>query len=90
MIYVYLFGFLIIAGALVGFLAGVIWKQDRPMGLVGDLGVSIIVTILIGLMDWYLIPALGFSNSLKYLGVAFEPALAALLVLWIIRRRAQR
>jgi len=41
--------------------------------------------VVVGLMDWYIIPAMGFSDTLKYLGIAMEPALSALLVLWIVR-----
>jgi uncharacterized membrane protein YeaQ/YmgE (transglycosylase-associated protein family) len=90
MIYGLLIGFLVIAGLLIGYLAGVIWKQERPLGMNGDLGIGVLVTILIGFLDWFLIPALGFSNDLKYLAVAIEPAIGALIVLWIIRKRAQR
>jgi hypothetical protein len=42
--------------------------------------------VIIGLLDWFVIPAMGFSTLMKYLGVAFEPALGALAVLWIIRK----
>jgi hypothetical protein len=41
-------------------------------------------------MDWYVIPAMGFSDTLKYIGVATEPAIGALLVLWLIRRARQQ
>jgi len=40
----------------------------------------------VGLLDWYVIPAMGFSDTLKYLGVAFEPALSVPLVFWIIKK----
>jgi len=39
-----------------------------------------------GLACWYVIPAMGFSATTKWLGVAIEPALGALIVLWIIRK----
>jgi len=45
--------------------------------------------VLVGLLDWYLIPALGFSDTIKIIGIIFEPALSALLVLWIIRKAKQ-
>ena len=38
MIYLILALYLIIAGLLVGWLAGVIFKQERPYGMGGDLG----------------------------------------------------
>jgi hypothetical protein len=47
--------------------------------------VAIVVTIVVGLMDWYLIPAMGFSDTMKYIGFAMEPAASALLVLWLVR-----
>lgn len=76
---------MIAVGLIVGWLAGPIWKNRRPIGLRGDYIVAVITAIAVGFMDWYIIPAMGFSNSMRNMGVAMEPALAALLVLWIIR-----
>jgi len=48
---------------------------------------SMIVTaVVVGLLDWFVIPAMNFSDSMKWLGVIFEPPLAALFVLWLVRR----
>jgi len=77
---------MILVGLVMGFVAGLIWKDERPIGVRGDYIAAMITTVIIGLMDWYVIPAMGFSNSIKYLGVAMEPALSALLVLWIVRK----
>ena len=77
---------MVLIGLLMGWIGGLIWKDNRPLGVKGDYIAAILSTIIIGLMDWYLIPAMGFSNSLRNLGVALEPALGALLVLWIIRK----
>lgn len=76
---------MIVVGLIVGWLAGPIWKNKRPIGVQGDYVAAIVTAILVGLMDWYVIPAMGFSDSLRNLGVILEPALGALLVLWIIR-----
>ncbi|RJP50572.1 MAG: hypothetical protein C4586_05655 [Anaerolineaceae bacterium] len=76
---------MIAVGLIVGWLAGPIWKNRRPIGLRGDYIAAVITAIAVGFMDWYIIPAMGFSNSMRNMGVAMEPALAALLVLWIIR-----
>lgn len=76
---------MVVVGLIVGWLAGPIWKNKRPIGVRGDYIASIITTIAVGLMDWYVIPAMGFSDNLRNMGVAVEPALGALLVLWIIR-----
>ena len=76
---------MIIVGLIIGWLAGPIWKNKRPIGVRGDYIASVITAIAVGPMDWYVIPAMGFSVSLRNMGIAIEPALGALLVLWIIR-----
>lgn len=76
---------MIVVGLIVGWLAGPIWKNKRPIGVRGDYIAAIITAIAVGLMDWYVIPAMGFSVLLRNMGVALEPAMGALLVLWIIR-----
>ncbi|MCK5315679.1 MAG: hypothetical protein KAJ53_11175 [Anaerolineales bacterium] len=77
---------MIVVGLIIGALAGVIWKDNRPIGVAGDYIVAVISTVVIGLIDWYVIPAMGFSDTIKFIGILFEPALGALLVLWIIRK----
>ena len=76
---------MIVVGLIIGWLAGPIWKNKRPIGVQGDYIAAIIAAIAIGLLDWYVIPSMGFSTNLRNLGVALEPALGALAVLWIIR-----
>ena len=77
---------MVLVGLLVGFIAGLIWKDNRPWGIKGDYLVAVVAALITGLLDWYVIPAMGFSNILKWIGIATEPALGALVVLWIIRR----
>jgi uncharacterized membrane protein YeaQ/YmgE (transglycosylase-associated protein family) len=77
---------MVIIGLFLGWLAGVIFKDDRPYGLAGDMGIAIVCTVLTGAIDWYVIPAMGFSDTLRNIGILIEPALVALLVLWLIRR----
>ena len=76
---------MVVVGLIVGWIAGLIWKDNRPIGVSGDFIVAIISAIVTGLLDWYVIPAMGFSDTLKLIGVVLEPPLAALAVLWIIR-----
>ena len=76
---------MIVVGLIAGWLAGPIWKHKRPIGVRGDYIAAVITAVAVGLLDWYVIPAMGFSESLRNLGVASEPFLGALLVLWIIR-----
>ncbi|MBT3390017.1 MAG: hypothetical protein HN413_06365 [Chloroflexi bacterium] len=76
---------MIVVGLTVGWVAGLIWKDNRPFGVQGDFVVAVIAAIAIGLMDWYVIPAMGFSPMMRNIGLATEPALGALAVLWLIR-----
>ena len=73
-------------GALLGWLSGRIFKGERPKGLSGDLIAGMITTVGVGLLDWYVIPAMGFSQTMALLGVIFEPAIGAIFVLWLLRR----
>lgn len=77
---------MVIVGLIVGAIAGVIWKDNRPIGVRGDYIAAVISAVVIGLLDWYVIPAMGFSDTLKWIGLIAEPPLGALLVLWIIRK----
>ena len=81
----FVIGAMVLVGLLIGFVAGLIWKEDRPIGVRGDYIVAVISAVVIGLMDWYIIPAMGFSETMKWLGIIFEPALGALAILWLIR-----
>jgi uncharacterized membrane protein YeaQ/YmgE (transglycosylase-associated protein family) len=78
-------GIMIIIGMIIGYIAGFIWKEKRPIGVKGDYVVAVISTIVIGILDWFVIPAMGFSQNMKLIGVALEPPLGALAVLWVIR-----
>ena len=80
---------LAVIGLLIGGLAGVIWKGNRPYGLTGDLLLGVASMVIIGLFDWYLIPALGFSRTLRNIGLFTEPPLGTLLILWLVRRANQ-
>ena len=73
-------------GIIAGWLAGLIWKERSPSQVNRDYFIAVISTVVIGLIDWYVIPAMGFSDRIKYLGVALEPLFGALIVLWIFHR----
>lgn len=85
MVILYIIIAMIIVGLIVGLIAGLIWKDNRPIGVGGDFIVAILSAIVIGLLDWYVIPAMGFSDQLRNIGLALEPALGALAILWLIR-----
>ncbi|MBS1250146.1 MAG: hypothetical protein MAG431_01736 [Chloroflexi bacterium] len=82
----YLILAMLVVGLIMGYIAGLIWKDNRPIGVQGDYIVAVITAIVVGLLDFYVIPAMGFSDTLKWAGVATEPALSVLLVLWVIRK----
>jgi uncharacterized membrane protein YeaQ/YmgE (transglycosylase-associated protein family) len=75
-----------VVGLIMAYIAGFIWKDERPVGVPGDYIVGVVTAIVVGFLDWYLIPAMGFSEGWKYVGIATEPALSVLLVLWIIKK----
>ena len=77
---------MIVVGLLMGWVAGFIWKDRSPDDVSRDYIASVTTAIAVGLIDWFVIPAMGFSDLLRNLGVAMEPALGVLIVLWIIRK----
>jgi len=76
---------MIVVGLLIGWIAGLIWKDNRPIGVRGDYIVAVVAAVATGLLDWYVVPAMGFSETLRNVAVAMEPAGMALIVLWLIR-----
>ena len=75
----------IVIGVLVGALADPIWKGRRPYGEIADYIVAIIVTVVTGLLDWYVLPLIGIKGTFKFVIAVIEPALVALFALWIMR-----
>ena len=80
---------MVLVGLLVGYLAGYIWKDNRPIGVQGDYIAAVISAVVMGFIDWYVIPAMGFSPTMRLLGVILEPPFTALFVLWLIRKAKQ-
>ena len=76
---------MVVVGLIIGAVAGLIWKENRPYGARGDYIIAMITTVVVGLIDWFVIPAMGFSDTLRNIGLLTEPALGALLVLWLVR-----
>lgn len=75
-----------VVGLIIGWLAGFIWKDRNPEVARTDYIAAIISAVVVGLLDWFVVPAMNFSDILRNIAVAIEPAGAALLVLWIIRK----
>jgi uncharacterized membrane protein YeaQ/YmgE (transglycosylase-associated protein family) len=83
---VYLVLAMVVVGLIVGWIAGFIWKDRSPEDTRRDYIAAVIATVATGLLDWFVVPAMGFSITLRNIATATEPALLALLVLWIIRK----
>lgn len=77
---------MVVVGLIMGFVAGLIWKDNRPYGATGDYIIAVITAVIFGLIDWFVIPAMGFSDTMRNISLLFEPALGALLVLWLVRK----
>ena len=77
---------MIAVGFLMGYIAVLIWNDNKPFGVKGDYIASIVSTVAMGLIDWFVIPAMGFGPTLQLLGVIFEPPAMALITLWVIRK----
>ena len=71
---------MIVVGLVIGYIAGLIWKDDF-----NNYPAAIIGSVITGLLDWFVIPMIVSSEALKWIGVALEPPLVALGVLWLIR-----
>lgn len=78
-------GIMIIYGLVLGFVAGLIWKDNRPLGMKGDFLIAILSSIIFGVGEWFLIPALGFNQTIKLLGTFVEAPLISLAILWLLR-----
>jgi uncharacterized membrane protein YeaQ/YmgE (transglycosylase-associated protein family) len=83
---VYLVLAMIVVGLLIGWIAGFIWKDRSLEDARRDYIVSVVATVITGLLDWFVVPAMGFSDTLRNIATATEPAGMALIVLWLIRR----
>jgi uncharacterized membrane protein YeaQ/YmgE (transglycosylase-associated protein family) len=75
----------IVIGVLAGALADPIWKGRRPYGEIADYAVAIIASVITGLLDWYVLPLIGITGTLKFVAAVMEPACVALIVLWVMR-----
>jgi len=77
---------MVVIGLLVGAIASLIWKDNKPFGTIGDYVIAIVTAIVFGLIAWYVIPIMGFSNTIRWISLATEPLFGALFVLWLVRK----
>jgi uncharacterized membrane protein YeaQ/YmgE (transglycosylase-associated protein family) len=67
----------VIMGLIIGNYASGIFKGKRPYGLGGDVIISLLTTVVVGVMGWYV--ARNYMTSFR--GIP----LSALIVLWLVR-----
>jgi uncharacterized membrane protein YeaQ/YmgE (transglycosylase-associated protein family) len=75
----------IVIGLLIGALADPIWKGNRPYGEIADYVVAIVAALVTGLLDWVVLPRLGFEGTILFIAAVAEPILVALIALWVMR-----
>lgn len=76
-----------VTGLVVALLAGSIWKGERPYGEVVDYGFSIVLAVIVGLIDWYLVADFfNFEGVLKFVVAVGEPPFVSLIGLWVLRK----
>ncbi len=76
----------VVVGLIMTYVSKLIWKDELPVAMPNAYIVGVVTTVVVGLLDWVVIPAMGFSDTLKYVGAALEPALSVPLVFWIIKK----
>jgi uncharacterized membrane protein YeaQ/YmgE (transglycosylase-associated protein family) len=77
----------VVTGLVVALLASSIWKGERPYGELVDYGLSIVLAVLVGLVDWYLVADFfNFEGALKFVLAVGEPPFVSLIGLWILRK----
>jgi uncharacterized membrane protein YeaQ/YmgE (transglycosylase-associated protein family) len=75
----------VVLGLLCGWLAGVVWKKPRPFGMGGDLIAGLLTVIIVGLADWFLVPAIGIHGISVLIIAILEPVIGAFIVFWLMR-----
>ena len=76
-----------IIGLGLGYYATSIFKGERPYGLNGDLIAGVLTAVVVGLLDWFLIPMLfpNMGQIVVFLAAIVEPWIIVLIVLWVLR-----
>jgi uncharacterized membrane protein YeaQ/YmgE (transglycosylase-associated protein family) len=75
----------IVIGLLVGALASVVARSEPPYGLAVDIVASVLAMVGVGLGDYYILPLLGITGTMRFAVTVLEPLTGAVLVLWLLR-----
>jgi uncharacterized membrane protein YeaQ/YmgE (transglycosylase-associated protein family) len=82
----------ILVGLLVGALASLLGGAP-PYGVGADLAAAVAAMISVGLLDYALLPLLGYTGPIRLVAMLGEPLIGSVLVLWLLRvikRRRER
>jgi uncharacterized membrane protein YeaQ/YmgE (transglycosylase-associated protein family) len=82
----------ILIGLLVGASASLVGSAP-PYGVGVDLGAAVLTMIAVGLLDYFILPLMGYKGTIRFVAMIAEPLIGAVIVLWllrIIRRRRER
>jgi hypothetical protein len=78
---------LLVIGVLTGWGIPLAAKSARPYGLLGDVLVSTLTLVILGMVEWiFILPALGFTGWLAIVATIGDPWGLALILLWLMRR----
>ncbi len=77
---------MVVVGLLMGWVAGFIWKDRDPSVVRRDYIAAVITAVATGFLSWFVVPAMDFSETLRNISLATEPAGMALIVLWLFRK----
>lgn len=81
----------VIAGILAivsGWLVPILFKSQRPYGLLGDILVCTVPTVVLAWLEWvYILPALGFQTGwISVLAAIGDPLALGWICLWLLRK----
>lgn len=78
----------LVLGVLGGWLVPILFKSERPYGVVGDILVCAVVTVVVSYLSWsFIMPALGFESGwIKVAGATMDPFALGLISLWVLRK----
>jgi uncharacterized membrane protein YeaQ/YmgE (transglycosylase-associated protein family) len=78
----------LVLGVLGGWLVPMLFKSQRPFGLLGDILTCTLITVVVSFLSWsYIMPALGFQSGwIKVAGATLDPFALGLIGLWVLRK----
>ena len=77
-----------VLAAVSGWLIPIIFKSKRPYGLLGDILVCVVLTVVLAYVEAeYILPALGFGKGWIFvLAVIGDPLALGWIGLWVMRK----